>query len=92
MIALRTNAPQQKGETMATEILAFWTPGPLEILITLMVALFFVAIPVALVVLLVIYVSKSSKERQKLRQKMDELADELKRTQEQLKGKKKDES
>jgi len=77
---------------MATEILAFWTPGPLEILMTLMIALFFVAIPVALVVLLVIYVSKSSKERQELRLKMDELADELKRTQEQLKGKKKDES
>ena len=77
---------------MTSDILAFWTPGPLEILITLMIALFFVAIPGALVVLLIIYVSKSSKERQKLHKKMDELADELKRTQEQLKGEKKDES
>jgi len=81
-----------KENEMISDTLAFFTPGPLELLIILMVALFFVAIPIALVVLLVIYVSKSSKERQKLHQKMAELTDELKRTQEQLKGQKKDES
>ena len=77
---------------MTSDILAFWTPGPIEVIVILMVALFFVAIPVVLIVLFVIYISKSSKERQKLRLKMDELADELKRTQEQLKGRKKGES
>ena len=69
---------------MISDTLAFFTPGPLELLIILMAALFFVAIPVALVILLVIYVTKGGKERQKLHQKMAVLSDELKQTQEQL--------
>lgn len=77
---------------MISNTLAFFTPGPIELIVVLMIALFFVAIPVALVVLLAIYVSKGGKERQKLHQKMAELADELKRTQEQMQSRKKDES
>ena len=73
---------------MISDILAFFTPGPLELLITL----FFLAIPVALIILVVVYVSKGGKERQKLHQKMTELTDELKRTQEQMQSRKKDES
>jgi cytochrome c-type biogenesis protein CcmH/NrfF len=74
---------------MANCILAFFTPGPLEVMIILMTALFLVAIPVALVVLVFVFVTKGSKEREKLHQKMAELSDELKRTQEQLKEQKK---
>jgi len=74
---------------MISDTLAFWTPGPLEILIILF---FVLAIPAALIVLVVVYVLKGSKERKKLHQKMAELTDELKRTQEQMQSRKKDES
>ncbi len=70
---------------MISDILGFWTPGPLELLIVL-------AIPAALIILVVGYIKKGSQERQKLHQKMGELSDELKRTQEQMQGRKKDES
>ncbi|MHC4086549.1 MAG: hypothetical protein ACYSWZ_06745 [Planctomycetota bacterium] len=73
---------------MISDILGFWSPGPLELLIIL----FFLAVPAVLIILVVIYVTRGSKERQKLHQKMAELTDELKQTQEQLKGPKKDES
>ena len=74
---------------MISDTLAFWTPGPLEILIILF---FVLAIPAVLIVLVVVYVLKGSKERKKLHQKMAELTEELKRTQEQMQGRKKDES
>lgn len=70
---------------MISDTLAFFTPGPLELLIVL-------AVPIGLIVLVVIYVTRGSKERQKLHQKMAELTDELKQTQEQLQKQKKDES
>lgn len=73
---------------MISDTLAFFTPGPLEFLIVLIV----LAIPIALIVLVIVYVTRGSKERKKLHQKMAELTDELKQTQEQLKGPKKDES
>lgn len=73
---------------MISDILGFWTPGPLELLIVLIV----LAIPIALIVLVIVYVKKGSQERQKLHQKMAELTNELKQTQEKLKGPKKDES
>ncbi len=74
---------------MISNTLAFWAPGPLELLIILF---FFVAVPVVLVVLVVIFVKKGSEERQQLHQKMAELTDELKQTQEQLKKEKKGQS
>lgn len=73
---------------MISDILGFFTPSPFELLIVL----FVLAIPVVLIILVIVYVNKGSKERQKLHQKMAELADELKRTQEQMQGRKKDES
>ncbi len=78
----------RKENEMISDILGFWIPGPLELLIIL----FFLAIPVAVTVLVIVYVSKGSKERQKLHQKIGELADELKRIQEQIQSRKKDES
>ena len=74
---------------MISDTLAFFSLGLPEVLI---IILFVLAIPIALIVLVIVYVSKGSKERQKLHQKMGELADELKRTQEQMQGRKKDES
>ncbi len=71
---------------MATEILAFFTPGPLELIVILMVALVFLAIPVVLIVLAVIYVSRSNKERQKLRLEVGKLAGELEEVRKQVKG------
>jgi len=73
---------------MISDTLAFFTPGIVEIIIIL----FVLSVPVALIVLVVIFVTKGSKERERLHQKMAELTDELKRTQEQMQGKKKDES
>ena len=74
---------------MISDTLAFFSLGLPEVLI---IILFVLAVPIALIVLVIVYVSKGSKERQKLHQKMGELADELKRTQEQMQGRKKDES
>jgi type II secretory pathway pseudopilin PulG len=73
---------------MTSDILAFWAPGPLELLIVLIIF----GIPVALIVLVVVYVLKGSKQREKLHQQIGDLSDELKRTQEQLQSQKKDES
>lgn len=73
---------------MTSETLAFFIPGPFELLIILLVA----ALPVILIVVVVVYVSRGSKERQRLRQQMDELSRELKQTQQQLKGCERDES
>lgn len=73
---------------MISDTLAFFAPGLFESLIVLLVW----ALPAALIVLVIVYVSKGSKERKKLHQKMDELTNELKRTQEQLQSRKKDES
>jgi len=74
---------------MISDILGIWAPGPLELLIIL---LLFMAVPVVLIILVVMYVTRGSKEREKLHQKMAELTDELKLTQEQLQGQKKGES
>ena len=71
---------------MTSDTLAFFTPGPLELIVVLMVALVFLAIPVVLIVLAVIYVSRSNKERQKLRLKVEKLTDELEQVRKQVKG------
>ena len=73
---------------MISNTLAFFAPGPLELLIVL----FVLAVPVVLIILVIVFVTKGSKERQKLHQRMADLTNELKQTQEQLKGQKKDKS
>jgi uncharacterized membrane protein len=73
---------------MTGDILAFWTPGPLELLFIL----FVFAIPVVLIVLVVVYFATGNKKREKLHQKIDEVSGELKWTEEQLKAEKKSES
>lgn len=63
---------------MIDGILAFWTPGPLEIIIILAVFGLFVVIPAVLVVLVVVFILRSNKERQGLRLKVEKLTEELK--------------
>jgi type II secretory pathway pseudopilin PulG len=77
---------------MVNSISAFWTPGPIELIVVLIVF----GIPILLIVLFVRYLSRSSKERQRLRLEVGKLADELeqmrKKTQGGDKGKSSDES
>jgi len=77
---------------MATEILAFWTPGLLELLVILIISLIVFGIPVLLIVLLVVFLLKNNKERQNLRLKVEKLTDELEQVRKQTKGGEKDKS
>ena len=58
---------------MFNDILAYWTPGPIEIIIVLIVF----SIPVVLIVLAIKFVLKSKEERLKQRLEMGKIADEL---------------
>ena len=73
---------------MINEILAFWTPGPLELIIVFI----FLGIPVLLIVLLVRYLLRNKRENVKLRLEVGKLADELEQARKQTKGGEKDES
>ena len=81
---------------MATEILAFWTPGLLELLVILIISLIvfglFVVIPAVLIVLLVVFLLQNNKERQNLRLKVEKLTDELEQVRKQTTGGEKGES
>ena len=71
---------------MVTEILAFLTPGPLEVIIILAVFGLFVVIPAVLIVLLVVFLLKNNKERQNLRLKVEKLTEELEQVRKQITG------
>ena len=58
---------------MLNELLGFWTPGPIEILITLIIFGLIAVLPVLLIRSFI----KANKERQKLRLEVGKLADEL---------------
>jgi uncharacterized membrane-anchored protein YhcB (DUF1043 family) len=55
---------------MTSDVFAAWTPGPLEILIILIV----IGIPVFLVFM---YISRGSKERQRISKELERLTNEL---------------
>jgi hypothetical protein len=61
---------------------AFWAPGPLEILLILVM----LAIPVVLIALTVRYVLRSNSENRRLRLEVGKLADELEQARKQNKG------
>jgi len=92
LIVCWADTQRQKGETMVTEILAFWTPGPLEIIIILAVFGLFVVIPAVLIVLLVVFLLQSNKERRRLRLKVEELTDEPQQVRKQVKADEEDKS
>jgi len=62
---------------MINEILAFWTPGPIELLVIFVVSLIVFVIPVVLIILFVRYLVRSNRERRRLRLELGKLADEL---------------
>ena len=64
---------------MINDALAFWTPGPIELIIIFITFI----IPVILVILFIKYLLKSSKERRRLRLEMGKLADELEQVRKQ---------
>jgi uncharacterized membrane-anchored protein YhcB (DUF1043 family) len=67
---------------MMADILAAWTPGPLEILIILIVG----GIPVFLVFK---YISRGSKERQRISKELERLTGELEQVHKQAEESKK---
>ena len=71
---------------MINDILAFWTPGPIEIIVILVV----LGIPILLIVLFFKHLSKSNKERQRLRLELGKLADELEQVRKKAGGAEKD--
>jgi hypothetical protein len=68
---------------MTNEILAFWTPGPLELIIVAIVFLVVLVIPVALIIFLVIYLGQNNKERRRLRLEVDRLTEQVNKLKQQ---------
>ncbi len=62
---------------MINEILAFWTPGPLELIFIFVLSCVVFVIPAALIVLLIIYLVKNNKEKQRLRMEVEKLTAEV---------------
>jgi len=62
---------------MINEILAFWTPGPIELIVILVIFSVVFVIPTTLVVLFIIYLVKNNKERLRLRVEVEKLTEEI---------------
>jgi len=62
---------------MINEILAFWTPGPLELIVIFVLSFVVFVIPAALFVLLIIYLVKNNKEKLRLRMEVEKLTEEI---------------
>ena len=62
---------------MINEILAFWTPGALELIIICFISFVVFVIPVALVIFIVVYLVQNNKEKQKLRMEVEKLAEDI---------------
>ncbi len=73
---------------MINNILAFWMPGPIELLIIFI----YLGVPILLISLFVRYLVRSNKERRRLRLEVGKLADELEQVRKQGKGGQKDNS
>ena len=69
---------------MINNILAFWTPGPLECVIVLI----FTVIPIVLIILFARFLLRNKRENVRLRLEVGKLADEL----EQMRKQKDDEN
>ena len=62
---------------MINEILAFWAPGPLELIFIFVLSLVVFVIPAALIVLFIIYLVKNNKEKLRLRMDVEKLTEEV---------------
>jgi hypothetical protein len=63
----------RKEQKMINNILAFWTPGPIEILIILIL----LGVPVLLIILFFRFLLRNKRENVRLRLEVGKLADEL---------------
>ena len=70
---------------MINNMFALWGPGPLELLIILIVF----GIPVLVIALVIRYILRNDKEKRKLRLEVGKLADELEQVRKQAEGGKK---
>lgn len=77
---------------MVNDILVFWTPGPLELLVILIISLIVFGIPVLLIILLVRYALRNKRENVRLRLEVGKLADELEQMRKQKEADGKDDS
>ncbi len=73
---------------MINNILAFFTPGPIELLIILILF----GIPVFLIILFFRFLLRNKRENVRLRLEVGKLADELEQVRKNAKGNKKDNS
>jgi len=73
---------------MINNILAFWTPGPIELLIVLILF----GIPVLLIILFARFLLRNKRENVRLRLEVGKLADELEQVRKQVEEGKKDKS
>jgi len=73
---------------MINEILAFWTPGPIELLIVLILF----GIPVLLIILFARFLLRNKRENVRLRLEVGKLAEELEQMRKQVEEGKKDKS
>lgn len=65
---------------MGNDILAFWTPGPIELIVVLVVFFFSCVVPaVGLIALVVLYLVRKGKERKELHRQVQELTEEVAR-------------
>ncbi len=62
---------------MINWILAFWTPGPLELIVIFVIFFVVFVIPAALVILLVVYLVRNNKEKLRLRMEVKKLTEEV---------------
>ncbi len=61
---------------MINEVLAFWTPGPMESIVILAIFFVVLVIPTTLLVLFIIYLVKNNKERLRLRMEVEDRTEE----------------
>ena len=69
---------------MTNEILAFWAPGPIELIIILAMSLVVFVIPLIVVIVVVKSFISRGRENQRLRLEVGKLADELQQVRKQL--------
>lgn len=69
---------------MFGKCLAFWTPGPLELIVILIIGLVFYVLPILLVIWIIISLVRNKRENQRLRLEVDKLANELQQIRKQM--------
>lgn len=69
---------------MLGKCLAFWTPGPLELIVILIIGLVFYVLPILLVIWIIISLVRNKRENQRLRLEVDKLANELQQIRKQM--------